>query len=67
MQALFNVMLREFGVKGVKVQEVISLDDEMLQFLKSVPAHFTMDRIGFLTLPQQTRLRIDISISLARR
>ncbi|RMJ25554.1 ubiquitin carboxyl-terminal hydrolase [Aspergillus sp. HF37] len=31
--ALFNVMLREFGVKGVKVQEVISLDDEMLAFL----------------------------------
>ena len=35
-KALFNVMLREFGVKGIKVQEVISLDDEMLQFLKSV-------------------------------
>ncbi|KAK2757846.1 hypothetical protein FQN54_004252 [Arachnomyces sp. PD_36] len=31
--ALFNVMLRDFGVKGVKVQEVVSLDDEMLVFL----------------------------------
>ncbi|PWY65044.1 ubiquitin carboxyl-terminal hydrolase [Aspergillus heteromorphus CBS 117.55] len=31
--ALFNVMLREFGVKGVKVQEVISLDEEMMRFL----------------------------------
>ncbi|KAL4894350.1 ubiquitin carboxyl-terminal hydrolase [Aspergillus ambiguus] len=31
--ALFNVMLREFGVKGVKVQEVVSLDDEMLALL----------------------------------
>ncbi|PGH16085.1 hypothetical protein AJ80_05300 [Polytolypa hystricis UAMH7299] len=31
--ALFNVMLRDFGVKGVKVQEVVSLDEEMLAFL----------------------------------
>ncbi|PLB51747.1 cysteine proteinase [Aspergillus steynii IBT 23096] len=28
--ALFNVMLREFGVKGVKVQEVVSLDEDMM-------------------------------------
>lgn len=27
-------MLREFGVKGVKVQEVVSLDEEMMAFLK---------------------------------
>lgn len=27
-------MLRKFGVKGVKVQEVISLDEEMMAFLK---------------------------------
>jgi hypothetical protein len=27
-------MLREFGVKGVKVQEVVSLDDELMAFLK---------------------------------
>lgn len=33
-KALFNVMLREFGVNGVKVQEVVSLDDEMLAFLR---------------------------------
>ncbi|KAL4919124.1 ubiquitin carboxyl-terminal hydrolase [Aspergillus aurantiobrunneus] len=31
--ALFNVMLREFGVTGVKVQEVVSLDDELLACL----------------------------------
>ncbi|KAI2675821.1 hypothetical protein CBS147332_8799 [Penicillium roqueforti] len=31
--ALFNVMLREFQVKGVKVQEVVSLDEEMMAFL----------------------------------
>ncbi|KAL4805254.1 ubiquitin carboxyl-terminal hydrolase [Aspergillus unguis] len=31
--ALFNVMLREFGVTGIKVQEVVSLDDELLAFL----------------------------------
>ncbi|OJD13890.1 hypothetical protein AJ78_05711 [Emergomyces pasteurianus Ep9510] len=31
--ALFNVMLRDFGVKGVKVQEVVSLEDEMLELL----------------------------------
>ncbi|KAI9373227.1 ubiquitin carboxyl-terminal hydrolase [Aspergillus egyptiacus] len=31
--ALFNVMLREFGVAGVKVQEVVSLDDELLACL----------------------------------
>ncbi|WEW60370.1 cysteine-type deubiquitinase [Emydomyces testavorans] len=32
--ALFNVMLRDWGVKGVKVQEVVSLDREMLGFLQ---------------------------------
>ncbi|KAF3479979.1 ubiquitin carboxyl-terminal hydrolase [Arthroderma uncinatum] len=31
--AIFNAMLKDFGVKGVKVQEVVSLDDEMLAFL----------------------------------
>ncbi|KAI2816460.1 hypothetical protein CBS63078_6224 [Aspergillus niger] len=31
--ALFNVMLRDFGVKGVKIQEVVSLDEEMMTFL----------------------------------
>ncbi|KAF7164964.1 hypothetical protein CNMCM5623_009342 [Aspergillus felis] len=31
--AIFNVMLREFGIKGVKVQEVVSLDDELMAFL----------------------------------
>lgn len=29
-------MLREFGVKGVKVQEVFGLDDEMLAMLPCV-------------------------------
>lgn len=28
------MMLREFGVKGVKVQEVVSLDEEMMAFLE---------------------------------
>ncbi|KAI9844487.1 MAG: hypothetical protein M1837_005570 [Sclerophora amabilis] len=31
--AFFNVMLREFGVKGYKVQEVLGLDEEILAFL----------------------------------
>lgn len=31
--AFFNVMLREFGVKDVRVQEVVSLDPEMLGLL----------------------------------
>ncbi|PYH41140.1 ubiquitin C-terminal hydrolase 37 [Aspergillus saccharolyticus JOP 1030-1] len=31
--ALFNVMLRDFGVKGVKVEEVISLDEDMMATL----------------------------------
>lgn len=29
-------MLMDFGVKGVKVQEVVSLDEEMLAFLPCV-------------------------------
>lgn len=33
VKAFFNVMLKEFGVEGVKVQEVVSLDDEILMFL----------------------------------
>ncbi|KAL9026997.1 MAG: hypothetical protein Q9196_004422 [Gyalolechia fulgens] len=32
--AFFNVMLRDFGVKNVRVQEVVSLDPEMLGFLQ---------------------------------
>lgn len=32
-QAFFNVMLQDFGVKGVKIQEVISLDEELLAFI----------------------------------
>ena len=32
-QAFFNVMLHDFGVKGVKIQEIISLDDELLAFI----------------------------------
>ncbi|KAJ9359498.1 ubiquitin carboxyl-terminal hydrolase [Paecilomyces variotii] len=31
--ALFSVMLREFGVSGIKVQEVISLDEEIIASL----------------------------------
>lgn len=29
-------MLREFGVQGVKVQEVVSLDEEMMALLEYV-------------------------------
>ncbi|TKA27992.1 hypothetical protein B0A50_04058 [Salinomyces thailandicus] len=36
--AFFNVMLREMGVEGVKIQEVYSLDDDMLAFLPQ-PVH----------------------------
>ncbi|KAL8837371.1 MAG: hypothetical protein Q9170_002542 [Blastenia crenularia] len=32
--AFFNVMLRDFGVKDVRVQEVVSLDPDMLGFLQ---------------------------------
>lgn len=35
-QALFNVMLREMGVKGVKIQELYSIDDDMLAILPYV-------------------------------
>lgn len=31
--AFFNVMLRDMGVKGVKVQELYSLDEEMIAFV----------------------------------
>ncbi|KAI6856828.1 hypothetical protein KC323_g7702 [Hortaea werneckii] len=36
--AFFNVMLREMGVQGVKVQEIYELDENMLAFL-SEPVH----------------------------
>lgn len=29
-------MLREFGVKGIMIQEVVSLDEEMMALLKYV-------------------------------
>lgn len=32
-QAFFNVMLKNFGVKGVKVQEIVSLDEELLAYV----------------------------------
>ena len=32
-QAFFNVMLKEMGVRGVKVHEVYGLDEEMLAIL----------------------------------
>lgn len=33
VQAFFNVMLRDLGVEGVKIQEVFSLDEEMLEMI----------------------------------
>jgi ubiquitin carboxyl-terminal hydrolase L5 len=32
-QVIFNLMLKEFGVRGVKVQEVFGLDEDMLSLL----------------------------------
>lgn len=32
-QAFFNAILRRYGVKDVKIQEVFSLDDDSLAFL----------------------------------
>lgn len=43
IQAFFNVILRHLGVAGIKVQEVFSLDDEMLNFLPLVPLHGVFD------------------------
>ncbi|KAI9822359.1 MAG: Ubiquitin carboxyl-terminal hydrolase bap1 [Pycnora praestabilis] len=31
--AFFNVMLKDFGVRGVKIQEVFGLEDELVAFL----------------------------------
>ena len=33
LQALFNFILREYGVKDVKVKEVVSLEDETMNSL----------------------------------
>lgn len=33
LQSIFNVMLREFGVRDVKVQEIFGLDEELLAML----------------------------------
>lgn len=79
-QALFNAMLRDFGVKGVRVQEVVSLDEEMMAFLQyGVPGLRSLFFFFFFhVLPlfaffidsgseQQTRLWLDFPISLARR
>ena len=33
IQALFNFILRQYGVKDVKVKEVVSLDDETMNSL----------------------------------
>ena len=32
LEAYFNAMLREFGVTGLKVQEVVSLDEQFLAY-----------------------------------
>ena len=38
VQAFFNMMLKQLGVQGVKVCEVFSFDEDMLQSLPSVPS-----------------------------
>lgn len=55
MQAFFNVMLREFGVNGIKVQEVVGLDEELLAFLPYV-SNTTDGLLPRLTTPQQACL-----------
>lgn len=35
--AFFNVMLKSFGVSGIKVQEIVSLEKEILSDLPFVP------------------------------
>jgi Ubiquitin carboxyl-terminal hydrolase, family 1 len=65
-QAFFNVMLREFGVEGVRVQEVVSLDKEMMDLLPHVPRCRRLSEVtSDLEDLQQTSLRRDISLSLA--
>ena len=32
LEAYFNAMLHEFGVTGLKVQEVVSLDEQFLVY-----------------------------------
>ena len=46
--AFFDAMLKDFGVQGVRVQEVVSLDEEILAYLPSV-AEFNLRRWFFLT------------------
>lgn len=58
-------MLRDFGVRGVKVQEVVSLDEEMMAFLKYGACAFGK---GSITNPeQQASIRFDLPLSLASR
>ena len=65
-------MLREFGVKGVKVNEVFSLEDEMLEFLPYalIPSCVV---VGFCLmnstnpLEQEASIRSHLSFPLARR
>ena len=38
-QAFFNVILRELGVKDVKIQELFGVDEDSLGFLPYVSAH----------------------------
>lgn len=40
---MFNFILREYGVKDVKVQEVFTLDDDMLNSLPYAPLAFLPD------------------------
>ena len=44
-------MLRDFGVKGVKVQEVVSLDDELLAFLPCVYLRNCLGDLMLRTFP----------------
>jgi hypothetical protein len=45
-QAFFNVMLKDAGVRGIKVQELYSLDSDMLAILPYDLASRIHDRSG---------------------
>ncbi|KAI5361405.1 Putative peptidase C12, ubiquitin carboxyl-terminal hydrolase [Septoria linicola] len=50
--AFFNVMLKEMGVRGVKVQEVLSIDEDMLAMLPQ-PVHALIFLFRYRTQDEQ--------------
>lgn len=59
-------MLREFGVKGVQVQEVMSLDDEGVSYLEyGLFSSFLYEIKSYQFFEQETYLWLDIPLPLA--